>query len=66
MDYNASPVQLVFNSDTSEVCTDIELVDDLIVEEVENFLATLSSLDLEVVFVRDNITVFIVDATRKI
>ena len=57
---------LVFAAGESEVCADIPLTIDQVVETPETFMVILSSSDPDVVFVRDEATVNIVDSTRKL
>lgn len=55
----------MFNATTEEVCIDIVIIEDLIVEGPESFTVGLSTDDEDAVFVRQQIEDFIVDTTRK-
>lgn len=64
-DYVSVSEQIVFNATTNEVCVDIVINEDLIVEEPESFTVGLSTDDEDAVFVRQQIEDFIVDTTRE-
>ena len=64
-DYMSVSEVIVFNATTKEVCTDIVIIEDLIVEGPESFTVGLSTDDEDAVFVRQQIEDFIVDTTRK-
>ena len=55
----------MFNATTKEVCIDIVINEDLIVEEPESFTVGLSTDDEDAMFVRQQIEDFIVDTTRN-
>ena len=55
----------MFNATTKEVCIDIVINEDLIVEEPESFTVGLSTNDEDAMFVRQQIEDFIVDTTRN-
>ena len=63
-DYTQTTVDLVFSATTSEVCAEISLEEDLVVEGPENIMVSLTSSDPDVVFVRDETEVVIIDTTR--
>ena len=66
VDYDSVATALVFAAGESEACADIPLTQDQVVESPENFRVILSSSDPDVVFVRDEATVNIIDSTRKL
>ena len=66
VDYGSVATALVFAAGESVVCADIPLTQDQVVETPETFIVILSSSDPDVVFVRDEATVNIVDSTRKL
>ena len=64
-DYTSTTVDLIFNSNTNEVCTNITLLEDLVVEDAEQFRVILSSADPAVTLIRDVARVAIVDRTSE-
>ena len=55
----------MFNATTTEVCADIPLLEDLLVEDVEEFTVGLSSDDPAVSFPMDQARVILVDTTSE-
>lgn len=66
VDYTSVTTNLVFSATTSEVCTDIPIILDRVVELPETFRVSLFSSDSAVSLVRNMAIVNIVGSTRKL
>ena len=66
VDYMSVAANLVFSATTSEVCTDIPIILDRVVEIPETFRVSLSSSDSAASLVRNTAIVNIVGSTRKL
>ena len=65
VDYEPVDVDLIFNASRSIVCVDIELVQDFVIENTEEFIVILSTSDPDVVFVNNEASVLINDSTSE-